>query len=469
METSASVPKKQILVVDDDPLIRDALKITLNKENYEVTTATDGKSAQQILALNQFDLLITDIQMPNSPVNGFELLHFTKKSAGIPVILMTGFAGITESEDAVKLGASGFLTKPFLRPDLISVIHSSLYSTDTAPATTTTPSSTDAKDPNAEPPTSPDDYCKLGIDDFISGRQIKFGVYIQLSKGKFIKVAHEGEDISIDRIKTYRQKGVKYLYLLKEDFQNYMRMSLSLGQALRRAPNISKEKKLNFLKHSSEVVMEYIHANEFKAESFDAAKSIAENSIQYLMEDSETFSLLQILNNHSDYLYAHSLATSMYATMISYQVKWNSHSTLYRVSIAGLLHDIGKKDIDKALLVKTKNDLTPEEISLLETHTVRGMETLSKIQSIPTELAQIVLQHHETDAGSGYPSGLNKRRIHPLARLVSVANVFAEFVISGPYGPGLKPKEALDRMMALYGKILEPSFIEALTNSLKNT
>lgn len=104
--------KSRILVVDDEESIREFLEIMLKKENYEVTTAEDGQRAKDILAKKSFDMVISDLQMPN--VTGIELLKHVKESYPDVVFMLITAFGTTESAvDAMKMGAYDYVTKPF--------------------------------------------------------------------------------------------------------------------------------------------------------------------------------------------------------------------------------------------------------------------------------------------------------------------------------------------------------------------
>ncbi|MEQ1724137.1 MAG: response regulator, partial [Pseudobdellovibrio sp.] len=104
--------KSRILVVDDEESIREFLEIMLKKENYEVTTAEDGLRAKEILSKKSFDMVISDMQMPN--VTGIELLKYVKESYPDIVFMMITAFGTTETAvDAMKMGAYDYVTKPF--------------------------------------------------------------------------------------------------------------------------------------------------------------------------------------------------------------------------------------------------------------------------------------------------------------------------------------------------------------------
>ena len=111
----------RILVVDDDPNIREVLGIHLRNAGYEVATAKDGIEAGYGVLRSRPDLIIADVEMPH--MTGFELvaaLRADNEASSIPVILFTSQA---EWEDRGKqLGAVGYVTKPILVDQLLSVV-----------------------------------------------------------------------------------------------------------------------------------------------------------------------------------------------------------------------------------------------------------------------------------------------------------------------------------------------------------
>ncbi len=104
--------KPRILVVDDEESIREFLEIMLKKENYEVTTAEDGLCAKDILTKKSFDMVISDMQMPN--MTGLELLKYVRESyPDIVFMMITAFGTAETAVDAMKMGAYDYVTKPF--------------------------------------------------------------------------------------------------------------------------------------------------------------------------------------------------------------------------------------------------------------------------------------------------------------------------------------------------------------------
>ncbi|MEN8152685.1 MAG: sigma-54 dependent transcriptional regulator [Acidobacteriota bacterium] len=120
--------KLNILLVDDDPSIRDMLSIVLTKENYNVLIAENGKSAIENLKKNKIELIISDIKMPD--ISGIELLKKIKTvKSSIPVIMITAFASTADAIEAMKLGAEDYVTKPFNLEELRIIIKKAIYKT----------------------------------------------------------------------------------------------------------------------------------------------------------------------------------------------------------------------------------------------------------------------------------------------------------------------------------------------------
>ncbi len=102
----------QVLLADDDRSVRRVLEFKLKQRGLEVVAAGDGQEALDQLRERSFDLLLSDIRMPE--VDGIELLEqATLLRPGLKVILITAHATVSQAVQAVKLGAFDYITKPF--------------------------------------------------------------------------------------------------------------------------------------------------------------------------------------------------------------------------------------------------------------------------------------------------------------------------------------------------------------------
>ncbi len=115
----------KVLIVDDDLIIRQMLETFLQNQGMEVISATDGKAALTILEKEKFDIILTDLMMPN--MSGIELMQeASSKGINPPFIIMTAFGTIQTAVEAMRIGAFDYITKPFNLNELIIIINRAL-------------------------------------------------------------------------------------------------------------------------------------------------------------------------------------------------------------------------------------------------------------------------------------------------------------------------------------------------------
>jgi excisionase family DNA binding protein len=116
----ATAAKPRILVADDEESIREMLAQTLMLADYVVETVPDGQAAIDCLRIQPFDLLITDLSMPR--VDGLGLIREARRlQPQLPIIIITGFSTESTAIEAINLGVTGYLTKPFKLSKVLSV------------------------------------------------------------------------------------------------------------------------------------------------------------------------------------------------------------------------------------------------------------------------------------------------------------------------------------------------------------
>jgi excisionase family DNA binding protein len=120
MAPPAAGSPPRILVADDEEAIRVLLAKTLALAEYDVRTVPDGQSAIALLRAERFQLLITDLRMPG--VDGLAVIREARRlSADLPVVIITGFSSEASAIEAINLGVSGYLTKPFRVAKVLAV------------------------------------------------------------------------------------------------------------------------------------------------------------------------------------------------------------------------------------------------------------------------------------------------------------------------------------------------------------
>lgn len=121
----------KILIVDDDPDIRDILKLTLSEENYEIFEASDGEEALKIVNSKPLDLVLLDYKVPK--VDGRQVCRLIKKDLllrHLPVIMVTGKGEISDKVNGIDAGADDYVVKPFEPKELLARIRMILRRTE---------------------------------------------------------------------------------------------------------------------------------------------------------------------------------------------------------------------------------------------------------------------------------------------------------------------------------------------------
>jgi two-component system, OmpR family, response regulator MprA len=118
----------RLLVVDDDPSVREALALVLEMGGFEVTTAVDGREAIRTLAIASPDAVVLDVLMPG--LDGLEVCRRMRATGDrTPVLMLTARAEVSERVAGLEAGADDYLAKPFAREELIARLRALLRRT----------------------------------------------------------------------------------------------------------------------------------------------------------------------------------------------------------------------------------------------------------------------------------------------------------------------------------------------------
>lgn len=437
--------KKQILCAEDDKDLQDAINEVLSAD-YIVTFASDGEEAIQKFSQGNYQAILSDIKMPKK--SGVDFLKVVKSKSSVPFILMTGFSELLETQSAYDLGADEFLAKPF-KPDDLKRVLDSIFGIGQSAVIN--------KDP---------EFCKILVSELELGTPAPVDIYFRLSSSKYLKIIKHGNLIDQTRVKGYIARGLDALYVTKNDFARFVGINLDLArQATSKGGDADFESKRNLLNKATESLLQQIYKNGIDDQGFKNAKDLTERNISLIREHQDLESLLVGLNSHSDSLYAHALGVSLYSTIIATALGWSSPITLSRISLAGLFHDIGLKEIDREILDKPRKDLTAAEIREYESHCLRGRDILTSVPGIPSELSSIASQHHENNLGMGFPGKLKRQQIHPIAKIIKVADLFCDLTIKSQYSLPVEPKMAVKKIFDTNLQEIEPIYLAALFSS----
>ena len=164
----------------------------------------------------------------------------------------------------------------------------------------------------------------------------------------------------------------------------------------------------------------------------------------------------KVLSTHHSQTYQHCLMVTGLLVVFG-QHLGVSRSDRIRLSMSGMLHDIGKARVSVAILEK-RGPLTEEEASLLRQHPQFGLDALADTPGFPPEMLEVVIHHHEYLDGTGYPHGLKAKELSDLVRMVTIADLFAAMIEWRSFKAPLS-REAAYKMLSNMGPKLDQELV----------
>jgi len=117
--------KANVLVIDDEKVVLDSVAKILTDEGYDVDANVSGREGLNQALEEQYDIVLTDIRMPD--IGGMRVLRDIKRTKpSLPVVMITGYASVKSSVQAMKLGAADYVEKPFTPDQLIKAVDTAL-------------------------------------------------------------------------------------------------------------------------------------------------------------------------------------------------------------------------------------------------------------------------------------------------------------------------------------------------------
>ncbi len=448
----ASPPR--ILIVDDSPTIRFSLKRDLRQMGAIVTEASDGSEGLDIVNSQDFDLIITDVEMPR--MDGFTFCsklkgHPTKNS--IPVVILSSKEKEEDIELGFKAGAASYITKSSARNDLRVRVKEildrhSLLRGRTVLVVDDSPSIRNLIDKA---------LTKAGFNVICAenGREA-LDLLGRSTPDMILSDLHmpELDGLSLCR-NVHANKDlcqVPFIIMSADGDRAKMRQSLQYGASA-------------YLVKPFNIDQLVVTAERFLSDHFSRIlkeRERLESERQFLI--GSITSLVLALEARDQYTRGHSESVAAFLVDIAREMSLDDER-IERIKIAGKLHDLGKIGIRDDILLKPA-PLNKEEWEILKQHPVIGAEILAPIQSL-ADIMPALSSHHERIDGKGYPDGLKGSKIPLLARMVAVADTYDALTSDRPYRKGFSSEDALAIIEDVKGTQLCPDCVQSFLASMR--
>jgi len=454
MNTKESV--SHILVVDDSSSVRYVLEKNLTEAGFKVSMAVDGMDGLNKALEGDFDLIITDIDMPN--MDGFELcskLKGEEKTSNIPIIILSTRDSDEHVENGFRVGADAYLAKCGDITENIDRIKDILSAKNFLTGSRV-----------------------LVVDDSTSVRLfLKAGLS---EEGFVVETAENGRqaldmlpdfnpNLIISDLMMPEMDGAELCRTIKKSTV-YKAIPVIVMSTLSDKPvmrRLMREGAATFLVKPFTVTQLSIVIEEVFSSNFRLLMEEKERlHIEHQLTLAAIASLVQALEARDSMTRGHSERVAMIARGIGEELEFKP-SQLERLELIGRLHDLGKIGVRDDVLLK-KDRLNDVEYEHVKDHSNVVADILRPIKSLH-DVLEVTHSHHERWDGKGYPEGLAEEGIPLKARIVAVADVYEAITSERPHRDSMPRRVAVDIIADERGKQLCPTCVDAFMRWFKRT
>lgn len=311
-------------------------------------------------------------------------------------------------------------------------------------------------------------YIPLRVDQFQAGLKSPVNLYARVGDSDYVKLISAGE--KPDRIKLTQPDGkkIKYLWVPPDEMNSLSKHQVSVVGAVINNSNYDLVQKSQFLAKASTTVFTEFARMDLNVQNYTLAQELSRHTATLVESHIDLYEILENLGQSSEELVKYSVTVSALSLVICTAMGWSNPITKEKLAIGGLLHRIGFLYLSKDLLKTKVEDYTQEQIYEFHTYPTEGMTRLNKIGYIPDDVIAIVHQHRERTQGKGFPLGLTDVRIHPLARVVAVAEALAFYIvpsINNDY-TSMTPDKAYKAVAETQSELLNKEIFESVKKVL---
>ena len=478
--------REKILVIDDEEFILQLAQEILTRANYVIKTVSDGNRGLELLKTEKLDLLLTDIRMPD--MSGLDVIrHVRSHNTEIPIIIITGHGTLDTAINAMRLGAQGFLLKPFTPAELRAAVAEALEKTrllnENIRMRALMPLFEVSKEIISETDTKRLGRLIIGIAVQEAGADKAWLAFMDEESGRLeLKVCH---GLSSHFEKDFRERYSENLTALAlkgsapffitaenelppgiEEMRKLEGISSGICMPLSMRGNVIGL--LGICRMSSDHLFTHSDMELLSVLSGQAAAAIENARLYEKLEQSYLsmmVTLSAVVEARDLYTDKHMKDIAEYSVEIAQKLRLSDRE-IENIKKAALLHDLGKICIPDHILMKP-DKLSDDEIDVIKKHPEIGAKIIEPVEPLK-HAKEIIKYHQECFDGSGYPDGLKAENIPLGARIIGVADAFGAMTTDRPYRKALSVTEAVKELKKFSGTQFDPHIVEIFIAMLED-
>jgi response regulator RpfG family c-di-GMP phosphodiesterase len=495
----------RILVVDDEKVIREILSDFLSLEGYLVRAVEDGVEALKELQRRSYNLVISDLKMPN--MGGLELIErITDQQIPVLTVIMTGFGTVETAIEAMKQGAYDYILKPFKVEEVVHIVQRgldrqrlqhenlrlkdalSIYRISEAIATSLSVEKVLDLVLDATLDAVAADVVSLvleepGAQQHHDGRHGPFLEQMRklsphadpnepapsLNFREVIPLFEEDKPLLCHGVKAHRflaappQKRLVSFCSIPLKLKGRI-VGMLNAYSYRKGNKFSEGQRKMLYVLGSRAAVSIENARLYES-LVSANKDLTHANISLEENFKQTIiGFAHALEESDRYTRGHSERVAGYARLIAIGMLL-PQPEIENVVKAGLLHDVGKIGIRNDRLNKP-GKLTPEELAMFRSHPAKGRRILEPIPFM-REIIPGCYCHHEAWDGSGYPQGLMGQNIPLVGRIVAVADAYDAMTSDRAYRKALPHDIACGELERCVGTQFDAEVVQVFLHRIE--
>ena len=499
----------RILVVDDEKVIREILSDFLTLEGYLVRAVEDGVEALKELQRRSYNLVISDLKMPN--MGGLDLIErITHLQIPVLTVIMTGFGTVETAIEAMKRGAYDYILKPFKVEEVVHIVQRgldwqrlqhenlrlkdalSIYRISEAIATSLSVEKVLDLVLDATLDAIDADVVSLLLEDPegqtapppVDGRPGRFIEQMRktgtradphepapsLNFKEVIPLFQEDRPLLVHGAKAHRflaappQKRLVSFCSIPLKLKGRI-VGMLNAYSYRKGNKFSEGQRKMLYVLGSRAAVSIENARLYES-LVSANKDLTSANISLEENFRQTIiGFAHALEESDRYTRGHSERVAGYARLIAIGLQLPKPE-IENVVKCGLLHDVGKIGVRNDRLNKP-GKLTPEELAMFRSHPAKGRRILEPIPFM-RDIIPGCYCHHEAWDGSGYPQGLQGHNIPTVGRIVAVADAYDAMTSDRAYRKALPHDVACGELERCVGTQFDPDVVKVFLHQIED-
>lgn len=304
---------------------------------------------------------------------------------------------------------------------------------------------------------------EVAKDFFFDGMQLPASVYIRMKPSNYLLIGKKGDKAAFSNLHSYHNVAAKFFVKNSEHSDlivNITQMTAKLiGQK-----NIPDTLKVKFVGNLAEEALTSI--------SIAGVVSVAKIQrvaalLDQMVQTSDGFDrITELLKNLPENESKHATSTCIISLLLADEMDINLQQAREKIAMGALLHDVGLKFIPEKIINKPRHLWSQSELEIYEQHPIKGAEMLRDLKEVPFEVLLIIAEHHENAQGTGYPKKIRDVKISPLSKIVALADMFSDLIISKKNGKDYTADEAILYIEEVLGQPFNRAAFMALKNMI---